>query len=105
MFLMMKQVFTLGYHGYEWKCNALNAASRSAAQRLGFSFEGVFRQATIVKGCNRDTAWFSIIDTEWPTIRKTFENWLQPTNFDEMGKQRVRLSPKIGCFLRWTPSQ
>jgi RimJ/RimL family protein N-acetyltransferase len=92
MFLMMKQVFALGYRRYEWKCNALNAASRSAAQRLGFSFEGVFRQATIVKGCNRDTAWFSIIDSEWPTIEQALEKWLQPTNFDEMGKQRVRLS-------------
>jgi RimJ/RimL family protein N-acetyltransferase len=92
MFLMMNRVFTLGYRRYEWKCNALNAPSRAAALRLGFSFEGIFRQATIVKGCNRDTAWFSIIDTEWPRIKASLEQWLQPTNFDEMGKQRIRLA-------------
>jgi RimJ/RimL family protein N-acetyltransferase len=92
MFLMMKQIFTLGYRRYEWKCNALNAASRAAAQRLGFSFEGIFRQAAIVKGRNRDTAWFSIIDSEWPAIEGRLHRWLDPTNFDEMGKQRVRLS-------------
>jgi RimJ/RimL family protein N-acetyltransferase len=92
MFLMMNRAFTLGYRRYEWKCNALNAPSRSAALRLGFSFEGIFRQATIVKGCNRDTAWFSIIDPEWPKIKASLEQWLQPTNFDEMGKQRIRLA-------------
>jgi RimJ/RimL family protein N-acetyltransferase len=92
MFLMMKQIFTLGYRRYEWKCNALNAASRAAAQRLGFSFEGTFRQAAIVKGRNRDTAWFSIIDSEWPAIECRLDRWLDPTNFDEIGKQRVRLS-------------
>lgn len=92
MFLMMKQVFTLGYRRYEWKCNALNAASRAAAQRLGFSFEGIFRQAAIVKGRNRDTAWFSILDSEWPAIEGRLDRWLDPTNFDEMGKQRIRLS-------------
>jgi hypothetical protein len=89
---MMNRAFTLGYRRYEWKCNALNAPSRSAALRLGFSFEGIFRQATIVKGCNRDTAWFSIIDPEWPRIKASLEQWLQPTNFDEMGKQRIRLA-------------
>ena len=92
MFLMMKHAFTLGYRRYEWKCDALNAPSRSAAQRLGFSFEGIFRQATIVKGCNRDTAWFSVIDEEWPTLRDVYQRWLDPSNFDEAGKQRLRLS-------------
>jgi hypothetical protein len=91
MFLMMKQIFTLGYRRYEWKCDALNAPSRKSAERLGFSFEGVFRQDTIVRGRNRDTAWFSIIDSEWQKIKESFEIWLQPTNFDEMGKQRMQL--------------
>jgi RimJ/RimL family protein N-acetyltransferase len=92
MFLMMERAFTLGYRRYEWKCDALNGPSRSAAQRLGFSFEGVFRQATIYKGRNRDTAWFSVIDREWPARRDAFQRWLHPTNFDGEGKQRVRLS-------------
>jgi RimJ/RimL family protein N-acetyltransferase len=92
MFLMMNHAFTLGYRRYEWKCNVLNAPSYAAAQRLGFSFEGVFRQATIVKGCNRDTAWFSVIDEEWPTLSDVYQRWLDPTNFDELGKQRLRLS-------------
>jgi RimJ/RimL family protein N-acetyltransferase len=91
MFLMMKQIFTLGYRRYEWKCDALNAPSRKSAERLGFSFEGVFRQDTIVRGRNRDTAWFSIIDPEWQKIKESFEIWLQPQNFDEMGKQRMQL--------------
>lgn len=92
MFLMMERAFTLGYRRYEWKCDALNAPSRAAAQRLGFSFEGVFRQATVVKGRNRDTAWFAVIDQEWPRLRNAFHRWLQPSNFDEMGRQRERLS-------------
>jgi RimJ/RimL family protein N-acetyltransferase len=92
MFLMMKHAFALGYRRYEWKCDALNAPSRAAAQRLGFTFEGVFRQATIVKGRNRDTAWFSITDREWPILRKAFERWLDPANFDAAGNQRERLS-------------
>ena len=92
MFLMMKRAFDLGYRRYEWKCDALNAPSRAAAQRLGFTFEGLFRQAIIVKGRNRDTAWFSIIDKEWPALRGAFERWLNPANFDEEGKQRERLS-------------
>jgi RimJ/RimL family protein N-acetyltransferase len=78
MFLMMKQIFTLGYRRYEWKCDALNAPSRKSAERLGFSFEGVFRQDTIVRNRNRDTAWFSIIDTEWPKIRESFEIGFNP---------------------------
>jgi RimJ/RimL family protein N-acetyltransferase len=92
MFLMMERAFSLGYRRYEWKCDALNGPSRSAAQRLGFSFEGVFRQAAVVKGRNRDTAWFAIIDRDWPSLRDAFERWLHPSNFDENGRQRARLS-------------
>ena len=93
MFLMMRRVFDeLGYRRYEWKCNALNAASRAAALRYGFRFEGIFRQADIVKGHNRDTAWLSITDREWPAIKTAFERWLNPANFDGDGRQRLRLS-------------
>lgn len=87
-YLLMKFVFDeLGYRRYEWKCDALNAPSRQAAARLGFSFEGIFRQAVIYKGRSRDTAWFSIIDSEWPTLRAGFEQWLAPANFDSAGQQ------------------
>jgi RimJ/RimL family protein N-acetyltransferase len=92
MYLMMQRAFTLGYRRYEWKCDALNAPSRAAAQRLGFSFEGVFRQATVVKGRNRDTAWFSVLDAEWPALRVAFARWLDPRNFDDRGRQLERLS-------------
>jgi RimJ/RimL family protein N-acetyltransferase len=92
MHLMMQCVFRLGYRRYEWKCDALNAPSRAAAQRLGFTFEGIFRQATVVKGRNRDTAWYSILDTEWPALDRAFREWLEPSNFDEQGRQRRRLS-------------
>jgi RimJ/RimL family protein N-acetyltransferase len=92
MFLMMERAFTLGYRRYEWKCDALNAPSRAAAQRLGFSFEGIFRQAIVVKGRNRDTAWFSIIDSEWPAVKEAIQRWLDPINFDQHGRQRERLS-------------
>lgn len=92
MFLMMQKAFSLGYRRYEWKCNALNGPSRTAAQRLGFSFEGVFRQAGVVKGRNRDTAWYSMVDHEWPALKETFLRWLHPKNFDEQGRQQVRLS-------------
>lgn len=92
MFLMMDWVFAAGYRRYEWKCNALNVASRRAAQRLGFSFEGVFRNHLVVKGRNRDTAWFSVIDSEWPALREAFLVWLSPANFDAAGQQRERLS-------------
>ena len=89
MFLMMKRVFDeLGYRRYEWKCDALNAPSRRAAERLGFQFEGIFRKATIYKGRNRDTAWYSIIDQEWPSLRTAFEMWLAPDNFDSKGTQQ-----------------
>jgi RimJ/RimL family protein N-acetyltransferase len=92
MYLMMAWVFEAGYRRYEWKCNALNAPSRRAAQRLGFSYEGVFRQATIVKGRNRDTAWFAAIDTEWPALKEAFAAWLNPSNFTNEGRQIERLS-------------
>ena len=83
---------TLGYRRYEWKCNALNAPSRSAAKRFGFSFEGIFRQHMIVKGRNRDTAWFAMLDTEWPARKSAYERWLEPDNFDDEGRQKLRLS-------------
>jgi RimJ/RimL family protein N-acetyltransferase len=93
MFLMMRRVFNeLGYRRYEWKCNALNAPSRGAAVRYGFRFEGVFRQADVIKGHNRDTAWLSITDVEWPAIKTAFERWLDPGNFDGEGRQRTSLS-------------
>jgi RimJ/RimL family protein N-acetyltransferase len=91
MYLMMRWAFEAGYRRYEWKCNALNLASRRAAQRLGFSYEGVFRQAAVVKGRNRDTAWFAVIDAEWPRLRQAFEAWLAPGNFDAEGVQKVSL--------------
>lgn len=92
MYLMMKRAFELGYRRYEWKCNALNAASRQAAQRLGLSYEGIFRQATVSKGRNRDTAWYAAIDEEWPALEAAFKQWLAPENFDEQGQQKVSLS-------------
>lgn len=92
MFLMMQWAFDAGYRRYEWKCDALNLPSRRAAERLGFSFEGVFRQHLIVKGRNRDTAWFSVIDSEWPTLSRAFTAWLAPANFDAGGRQRTSLS-------------
>jgi RimJ/RimL family protein N-acetyltransferase len=92
MYLLMKQAFALGYRRYEWKCDALNAPSRAAAQRLGFSFEGVFRQATVYKGRNRDTAWYAALDTDWPALRAAFQAWLAPDNFDAQGRQRTRLA-------------
>ena len=92
MYLMMRRVFDeLGYRRYEWKCDALNAPSCTAAERLGFQFEGVFRQATMYKGRNRDTAWFSILDSEWPEIKAGFERWLSADNFDENGQQKSNL--------------
>jgi RimJ/RimL family protein N-acetyltransferase len=92
MYLMMKWAFDAGYRRYEWKCNALNMPSRRAAQRLGFSYEGIFRQAAVVKGRNRDTAWFAAIDTEWPGLKEAFGTWLAPSNFDADGQQRESLS-------------
>ncbi len=92
MWLMMREAFNLGYRRYEWKCNALNQPSRDAGQRLGMSYEGVFRQATVVKGQNRDTAWYAVIDQEWPALDKAFQSWLAPDNFEPDGKQRLALS-------------
>lgn len=91
-YLMMKWAFDAGYRRFEWKCDALNTPSRRAAQRLGFSYEGIFRQATVIKGRNRDTAWFAVIDREWPALSEAFEIWLAPGNFDAAGHQRERLS-------------
>jgi len=99
MYLMMRRAFELGYRRYEWKCDALNAPSRAAAQRLGFSFEGVFRQATVYKGRSRDTAWYAAIDAEWPRLREAFEQWLDPANFDGDGRQRARLGALTGPIL------
>ena len=92
LYLMMKHTFDLGYRRCEWKCDALNEKSRRAAQRLGFSFEGIFRQATLYKGRNRDTAWYAVTDRAWAKLRRAFETWLQPENFDADGKQRLSLS-------------
>ena len=100
MYLMMKKAFESGYRRYEWKCDALNAASRAAAQRLGLSFEGVFRQATVYKGRNRDTAWYAAIDAEWPALRKAFLAWLDAGNFDEHGRQRTRLTDLTRPLLK-----
>lgn len=100
MYLMMQRAFRLGYRRYEWKCDALNAASRAAARRLGFSFEGVFRQAVVYKGRNRDTAWYAAIDSEWPALEQAFERWLDPANFDAQGRQRVRLSALTAPVLK-----
>jgi RimJ/RimL family protein N-acetyltransferase len=92
MYLMARHAFEdLGYRRYEWKCNALNEASRRAALRLGFTFEGIFRQHQIVKGRNRDTAWFSMLDGEWPRRKEAFERWLDPENFSAAGEQKQRL--------------
>lgn len=93
MYLMMRCVFDeLGYRRYEWKCDSLNAPSRAAAARHGFTFEGLFRKAIVYKGRNRDTAWYSLIDEEWPRVRAAFEAWLDPANFDENGRQKRSLS-------------
>lgn len=92
MWLMMREAFALGFRRYEWKCNVLNGPSRRAAQRLGFSFEGVFRQAAVVKGRNRDTAWYAAINHEWPALDAAFKTWLAAENFDAEGHQRVALS-------------
>ena len=92
-YLLARYAFeTLGYRRYEWKCNALNAASRRAALRYGFVFEGILRQHKIAKGRNRDTAFFSMLDSEWPARKAAFERWLAPENFDTDGRQRMRLS-------------
>ncbi|MFB0826523.1 GNAT family N-acetyltransferase [Chromobacterium violaceum] len=97
MYLMMRRAFELGYRRYEWKCDAQNAPSVKAALRLGFTFEGLFRQARVNKGRNRDTAWFSILDGEWPARRAALEAWLDEDNFDAGGRQRSRLSQIVAA--------
>jgi RimJ/RimL family protein N-acetyltransferase len=93
MYVMARHIFEdLGYRRYEWKCNALNAPSRKAALRFGFTFEGIFRQHMIIKGRNRDTAWFSMLDSEWPSRKANFERWLDPSNFGPDGQQKLSLS-------------
>jgi RimJ/RimL family protein N-acetyltransferase len=97
MYLMARYAFEdLGYRRYEWKCNALNAPSRRAALRLGFTYEGIFRQHMIMKERNRDTAWFSMLDSEWPARKAAFERWLDPANFDADGRQKTSLSALNG---------
>ncbi len=100
MYLMMKRAFELGYRRYEWKCDSLNAASRAAAQRLGFSYEGIFRQSVIYKGRGRDTAWYAMIDSEWPELERAFQRWLDPANFDASGNQKLRLSDLTAPVLK-----
>ena len=91
-YLLARHAFDdLRYRRYEWKCNARNEPSRRAALRFGFTFEGIFRQHMIVKGRNRDTAWFSMVDSDWPARRAAFERWLSPRNFDDAGRQKVSL--------------
>ena len=98
MYFMMRHAFDeLGYRRYEWKCDSLNAASLAAAKRLGFRFEGIFRNALVAKGNNRDTAWLSITDAEWPAIKAAFEAWLAPDNFDATNRQRRRLVDLRPC--------
>lgn len=96
-FLLMSYVFDqLGYRRYEWKCDSLNQPSRRAAQRLGFTFEGIFRQAVVYKERSRDTAWYAITDTDWPQLRAAFNQWLSPANFDDHGQQRHSLAAARG---------
>jgi len=96
---MARHVFEdLGYRRYEWKCNALNEPSRSAALRLGFTFEGIFRQHMVAKDRNRDTAWFSMLDHEWPARKRSFEEWLDPVNFEANGVQRQSLAEIAARF-------
>ncbi len=101
MYLMARHVFEdLGYRRYEWKCDALNGPSRAAALRLGFTYEGTFRNAIVYKGRSRDTAWFSITDTEWPVLAAAYQRWLDPENFDADGVQRSSLSDQVALSRR-----
>ncbi|GLU31088.1 GNAT family protein [Trinickia caryophylli] len=96
MYLLMRRVFDeLGYRRFEWKCDSLNARSRAAVLRYGFAYEGIFRQAIVYKGRSRDTAWFSLLDHEWPAVRAGFEHWLAPGNFDAEGRQHMPLAESI----------
>ncbi len=93
MYIMARHAFEdMNYRRYEWKCDALNMPSRRAALRLGFNYEGLFRQHMVVKGRNRDTAWYAMLDSEWPSRKRSFEQWLDPANFDANGKQRISLA-------------
>ena len=99
MYLMMARVFDeLGYRRYEWKCDSLNGPSRAAADRLGFQYEGIFRQATIYKGRNRDTAWFAMTDKDWPQVKAAYQRWLDPSNFDAAGQQRAPLAARPSAW-------
>jgi len=99
LYLLMKNAFELGYRRYEWKCDSLNQPSRAAAQRLGMSFEGIFRQAIVYKGRSRDTAWYAAIDSDWPELARAYRSWLAPENFDPSGAQRSRLSDLTAPLL------
>ena len=101
MYLMMhRAIEELGYRRYEWKCDALNQRSRRAAERLGFRFEGVFRQATLYKGRNRDTAWYSITDKEWNSLKQAYQSWLSDDNFDSGGQQKRSLAKFMNLFRK-----
>ena len=99
VYLTIKWAFEAGYRRFEWKCDAANLPSRRAAQRFGLSYEGIFRQAAIVKGRNRDTAWFAAIDSEWPALEQAFETWLDPDNFDADGRQKQSLADLTAAIL------
>lgn len=99
VYLTVKWAFEAGYRRFEWKCNAANLASRRAAERFGLSYEGIFRQAAVVKGQNRDTAWFAAIDSEWPDLKRAFESWLHSDNFDAAGKQKQALGDLTSPIL------
>ena len=99
VYLLMKWAFEAGYRRFEWKCNAANGPSRRAAERFGLSYEGIFRQAAIVKGQNRDTAWFAAIDGEWGALERAFESWLHPDNFDAQGRQKEALASLTAPIL------
>jgi RimJ/RimL family protein N-acetyltransferase len=104
-YLLARHAFDdLGNRRLEWKCNALNARSRAAAERFGFTYEGTFRQHMIVKGGNRDTAWFALLDGEWPAVKAAFEAWLDPTNFDDEGRQRSALNAASASTNAWSGS-
>ncbi|MFK5978190.1 MAG: GNAT family protein [Rhizobiaceae bacterium] len=98
MYLMMRRVFSdLGYRRYEWKCDALNTPSRKAAERLGFSYDGLFQQAIMYKGRNRDTAWFSVLDGDWPSLKAAYMEWLDASNFNGKGQQKTSLAELISA--------
>lgn len=104
MYLMMKNAFDMGYRRYEWKCNALNEKSCNAAKRLGFTYEGTFRQMMVVKGCNRDSAWYSLLDGEWQVIDKAYQQWLCADNFDDQNQQKIALTHLTKEALASTPT-